>query len=162
MRLTVATPASVVDMAECMGRCHPIEWAMAREQIRGGASFAWSVEGETIATGGLYPGVGVTDLWLAMRPEARPHMLKLVRSIRLTLDAGDYGRLRLATVSEAGARIARLLGFTSAGAIEGAEVWLDEDLREPVRRRRQRGRGGEGGGGRGAAAAACDAGGVAG
>ncbi|WP_057464475.1 hypothetical protein [Pseudovibrio sp. POLY-S9] len=137
MAFTLSTPVNLMDIAQCMGTCHPIAWKVAKLQLAQGSSWALHDDaGELVSVAGLFPWPnGDLEAWWMVTPKAEISMLQIVRSIRLTLEASEYGEIYTLVQSKAGGRVARLAGFELVETIDNLEIW--QYGRSDRRRRRQ-------------------------
>lgn len=113
MTFTLHTPATQMDVAACAAAVTHQIWAMAKVQVRLGASFALrNAQGEAVACGGfIYRDEETCDAWFMAAPEARRHMLAVVRAIRLTGIPAPYGRAIAFISTPEGRRIAEMCGY---------------------------------------------------
>lgn len=132
MSLDLHRPASAADLAECMATTTLQVWALARVQVRLGPSWALrTADGQAVACGGYlaHPTPGpdggrLCEGWFMAAPEARRHMLAVVRAIRLTPIPPAYCRAIVFVSTPEGRRIAGLAGFRHIGTrSDGMEVW---------------------------------------
>lgn len=120
MTLSVHSPASLVDLAECCGSGSPLRWAAVRVQAEQGRSWALRDEaGEAVAAGGVLPSGGC---WFIAAPAAQARMGGVVRAIRQILAGVMPAALLVEVRTTPGARLAALCGFR---AREGM-VWARE------------------------------------
>lgn len=111
----IRAPATIVDLAELCGATSRLEWAVAREMHAGGDTWTLWHDGALLGMFGIYPVDAARTLgecWFNILPQAAPHMLFLVRQIRLTLMAGSYPAYVTVVYTAAGARIASACGFS--------------------------------------------------
>jgi hypothetical protein len=140
--LTLAMPATVTDLAETFAAGGSVDrflWAMARQQIADGVSFALRLaNGEAVVTGGFFPADdGAHEAWFRPAPVAARHMREVVKAARLTLSLlPENAIIRTVTHTRAGERVAALSGFTRIAASGEIGVWQHgRDNRQFVRRR---------------------------
>lgn len=125
MTVTISSPATIFELAELSHAMTRIHWQIAKDMWRKGATYAFRADGQLVALAGLFPleGGQITELWFSPAPAAADHMLSIVRQSKLTLAQTPYRGIYTIARSEAGQRIARLLGFTRAGSVELGEIW---------------------------------------
>lgn len=123
MKYQVQTPATIFDMAELGGAITQLHWAVVKEMWAGGETFSLRFNGKLIGLFGLYPVATGAEGWFIVTPDAAKHMQFLVRRIRLTLASCSYSEIVVLCTSEAGKRIARLLGFCFVETTERGEIW---------------------------------------
>ncbi|WP_054782857.1 hypothetical protein [Pseudovibrio denitrificans] len=114
-----------MDVAQCMGKCPHLAWKVAKLQLKQGRSWALHDDtGELVSVAGLFPWPnGDLEAWWMVTPKAENSMLQIVRAIRLTLEASEYGEIYTLVQSKAGGRVARLAGFELVGTTENLEIW---------------------------------------
>jgi len=124
MTLTVRSPSTIVDLANLSNTMDPVSWAVVREMWRVGDSFTLLWDGKAIAIANLYPmDDGGYEATFNFTPEATKHMLAIVRATRLTLIERAYPAIVTLCVTDAGARLARAVGFFHAKASPNGEVY---------------------------------------
>ncbi|PLW77885.1 hypothetical protein [Cohaesibacter celericrescens] len=135
--MKIVSPASNYDIACCIGRCQSIVWLCLKAQRDVSETWALRDEnGEAVIMAGLWPRQdGVVEAWFLARPEAQRHLKRIVRAIRLTLKRKAYAEIEVRIVTKAGARIARLCGFSLHDTFDGAEIWRHG---RTIRKKRQR------------------------
>jgi hypothetical protein len=114
-----------VELALCLERTTPFVWHYSKIGLERGPSWAVHHKGQILACIGLAHCDGLFDGWFVVRPEAKGHMLALVRQIRLTLAHTPYRPIRVITETTAGARIARAVGLVPVGTTDKLEVFTD-------------------------------------
>lgn len=128
MRLEIKSPADLRDMAELGGAMTRVQWAILRDMWASGPTWSLSVAGAPVALCGLYPlDEGGFEAWFNLAPAAAPHMLEIVRAVRLTLSAKAYGSIVTVCRTRAGKRFARAAGFAFHAAFDerpDLEVWI--------------------------------------
>lgn len=133
--LTVRSPASFDDLAAIVaptGQCVRGIWMLKRHAAHNlGPSYAVRDEaGRTLLIGGLcHDNKNVREAWLDFSPAAARRMRELVRLAQLTLGYQCHHDPRpvvVLTVTEAGARIARLLGFRQQCDQPQIFIWRPE------------------------------------
>lgn len=124
-RLTITSPATLLEMAEIAGVCTPLQWDVFRELHRRGDTFVGRVAGELAVVCGLYPieGTDSWEVWFRFLPPARNHMLQVLRAIRLTIHSGNYRCILCICETVAGRRIARAAGLEYAEDCNLGEIW---------------------------------------
>jgi hypothetical protein len=131
MTLEISHPASIFDMAELIGATTRLQWAAAREMHANGRT--WAVrdpQGRLILLAGLYPVDGdppAAEAWFNIAPGAGVHLLGILRVVKLTIGASQYGDIVTVCRSEAGKRIARAVGFSFYAHSTLGEVWTWKD-----------------------------------
>lgn len=125
MTVTITSPATIFELAELSHAMTRIHWQIAKDMWRKGATYAFRADGQLVALAGLFPVEGgqYTELWFSPAPAAADHMGPIVRQSRLTLARVPYRGIYTIVRTEAGQRIARLLGFRHEGNYELGEVW---------------------------------------
>lgn len=123
MKYQVETPATIFDMAELAGARTQLHWAVAKEMWAGGETFSLRLDGKLIGLFGLYPIENGAEGWFIVTADAAKHMHYLIRQIRLTLVSRSYSEIVVLCTSEAGKRIARILGFCFVEQTERGEIW---------------------------------------
>lgn len=84
-----------------------------------------SVDGVPVALiAALHLGLGEFEATFRVSSKARPHLLSLIRLVRLTLPKLSYRAVMVITNTGAGARIADLVGFRHHGTSPRGEVWI--------------------------------------
>ncbi|CDI08691.1 protein of unknown function [Agrobacterium pusense] len=111
MTYRIDTPATLFDMAELSGANTLVGWAVAREMWSGGETFAMRYGDELVGLFGLYPTETGAEAWFNIKEKAAPHMLRLIRDIRLTLASRSYPEIVVICTTDAGRRIAIASGF---------------------------------------------------
>ncbi|MEQ9247329.1 MAG: hypothetical protein RLO21_15195, partial [Nitratireductor sp.] len=113
MNLRIQSPANLIDFAELVQARSRLMWSVAREMYDGGETWSVRHDDALLMVGGLYPFDPETgEAWFCAAPEAAPHMLSLIRAIRLTLWRSRYREIVTLVQSDAGRRIARAVGFS--------------------------------------------------
>ena len=122
--LVVKNPAGLMDMATYAGARTSWEWATAKEMHTAGETFLVSAGDAVILLAGVYPlGNGEGEAWFTVQPAAAPHMLALIRRIRLTLRGLGYRRMVTVCGTPEGVRIAKACGFAEkTGDCELGEI----------------------------------------
>lgn len=126
MTFTLHTPANQMDLAACAAAVTHQIWALARVQVKLGPSFALrNGEGGAVACGGfIFRDEATCDAWFMAAPEARRHMLQIVRAIRLTGIPAPYGRAIAFISTPEGRRIAEMCGYRRIGVrSDGMEIY---------------------------------------
>lgn len=125
MSVTITSPATIFELAELSHAMTRIHWQIAKEMWRKGATYAFRADGQLVALAGLFPleGGQITELWFSPAPAAADHMTGIIRQARLTLAQTPYRGIYTIARSEAGQRIARVLGFSRAGSVDLGEIW---------------------------------------
>ncbi|WP_096175306.1 hypothetical protein [Cohaesibacter sp. ES.047] len=135
--MKIVSPASNYDIACCVGRCQSIVWQCLKAQRA--MSDTWALrgdDGEAVIVAGLWlRGDGIAEAWFLARPAASHHLKLIVRAIRLTLQRAPYAEIEVRIATKAGARIARLCGFSLHDTFQGVEIWR---YVRTIRGRRQR------------------------
>lgn len=129
--------ASIVDVATIGGARTRTQWHILREMRNTGEIVAARLDGRAIALGCFYPLPDQpehAETCFMVTPEAAPYMLKIVRAMRLTIDASPYRVFVAICQTQEGARIARALGFTYEADSELGEVWAYAAIRGRRRR----------------------------
>lgn len=122
--LTLKSPAGLMDMATYAGARTSWEWATVKEMHGGGETFLVSAGTDVVLLAGVYPlGNGEGEAWFTVQPSAAPHMLALIRLIRLTLRGLGYRRMVTICSTREGVRIANACGFVEkSGNCELGEI----------------------------------------
>lgn len=123
MKYQVVSPATIFDMAELAGAKTQLHWAVVKEMWSGGDTFTLRFDDKLIGLFGLYPIETGAEGWFIVTPDAAKHMHFLISQIRLTLASSSYSEIVVLCTSEAGKRIARLLGFCFIEKTERGEIW---------------------------------------
>lgn len=123
MKYQVGSPATIFDMAELAGAKTQLHWAVVKEMWSGGETFTLRFNDKLIGLFGLYPIETGAEGWFIVTPDAAKHMHFLICQIRLTLASCSYSEIVVLCTSEAGKRIARLLGFCFIEKTERGEIW---------------------------------------
>lgn len=129
MKYQVETPATIFDMAELAGARTQLHWAVVKEMWAGGETFSLRLDGKLIGLFGLYPIESGAEAWFIVTADAANHMHYLIRQIRLTLVSRSYSEIVVLCTSEAGKRIARILGFCFVEQTERGEIWHGQPFR---------------------------------
>ena len=123
--MKVVSPASNYDIACCLGRCQAIVWQCLK--VQRDVSETWALRadnGEAVIVAGLWHRQdGGVEAWFLAQEGASHHLKLIVRSIRLTLMAKAYPEIEVRIATRAGARIARLCGFSLHENAAGMEIW---------------------------------------
>lgn len=123
--------AAMIDPADVPAKfratCTPAE--LARRQIAGGRSWQFvDVDGAVVACAGVHARGDLREAWFACHPQARGHVLEIIRWAQLTFavvaqsDGVDI-TARVAVGHAPGQRLARLAGFVLVGVEAGFETW---------------------------------------
>lgn len=124
MKLDVTSPATLLELAQLCGARSRLQWAVARDMWAEGQTFVVRAGDIPLLLGGFYPlGGGAAEAWFNVTPAAAPHMLALIRVVRLTMRASGYREIVTIATSVAGERIARAAGFTLFGEADLGKVY---------------------------------------
>ncbi|MDZ7824078.1 MAG: hypothetical protein U5K75_08600 [Ahrensia sp.] len=127
MTVQCISPASVYDIAEVMAISTRLHWWIAKEMLSGGISWAFVKNGETIGVLGIYADAdNLGEAWFDIKPSAQSSMLSICRASRLTLPKTPYREVYTICTSEAGKRIAAMMGFKYLSQHEFGEKWIWE------------------------------------
>lgn len=124
MSFRLVSPANIADVADCISVLTPRQATVMRWQIDEGAS--WAVRDEAdqaVAIAGLMPWQGEWQLWFLPGKVDAAGLLFALRAARLTLASGAYHPVTVETETEAGRRLARLLGFKLVADDGKRETW---------------------------------------
>lgn len=121
--LELATPATIVDLADVFGRGDPGLWVIARRQLGLGPTHAIRDAAGALVVGGYARDGDWLEAWFWVHPRAARHMGEILRLVRLTLRSHGEDRVYAVMRSDAGRRIARALGFRPAPSVANMEIW---------------------------------------
>jgi len=122
--LVLASPATIVDLAEVFGRSSHELWHLGRRQLDAGPSHAIRDREGALVVGGYVRDGDWLETWFWVHPRAGKRMLEIVRLVRLTLAEHGEDRIYAVVRSDAGRRIARALGYEPFSIVAGHEVWV--------------------------------------
>lgn len=129
-QLVLYRPATILDLAEVTGPLPYLIWDRARRQLDAGPSYAILNDDGALAVGGFArdtgAGVDLWETWFWARCNAAQHMVAILRLVRLTLAEHPENPTYALVRTEAGRRIAAVLGYRRGSPINGHEVWWHE------------------------------------
>lgn len=125
MTITLHHPARLVDLMALSRRVSSIQWQVLRECWGRGFTWVWRDGDDPIALTMLDPlPRGGFEANFVFAAEAGPHMRRIVRDVRLTLENGPYSGTVTVCATDAGKRMAKLCGLHPEAQTSYGEVWV--------------------------------------